>query len=580
MPVNVLEVMTVTAFNRHAWLAAGLIALGAATPATSFAQRRDVPGADTPRLLVGTFHTPGATDSKLGVDAAEAVRTRVQDEHNIRDLWVLPRKDINNYLTQSGYKADSALSIFDLRELAKLMRADEILDATATKTDAGVHIEPRLVLARDVSLVQPLPAVDARNPGDAAKQIEHELSDARKQLDDNKKCENSLREQKFGAAIAAANDAIKDYPNATLARLCLMTAYTMQKLPPDSILRVTDEILRIDPRSKLALGNAVEAYDAKGDTTKAIQTSILLYRADPSNQQLIESIVNKVASLGKPEIALPLIDDLLKDNPSDAQLLRTKWLLLLASHSWKQALTAGDAYAAADTAAATADFYTRQVAAAASDSQPQLAGEIAARGVARFPNDASLHMLYAVTLRKAGQLQQAVAEAQKAVGIDPKVENGWATVLVTYADMNQPDSALAWGKKALAAGADKDLVANALAGTVTPLVKAAQASKTRADWMAALKAAQGVDSIASSPNTKFFIGVSSFSVGLDALQNINKTKQCSEAQLADDMWATSQTAFAGGGGMVDKDAASNIMNAIQQYSSYVAQAKKALCKGK
>ena len=565
--------------QRRGVLAAGVLALGAALPAIASAQRGQQPGADTPRLLVGTFRTPATVDASLGVESAEAVRNRVQEENPIRNLWVLPRKDINNYLQQSGYKPDSALSIADLQALAKLMRADEILDAMATKTATGVHIEPRLVLSRDVSLVQPLPAVDAKNAGDAAKTIEKELSDARKQLGDNRECENALRGQKYADAIAKANAAIKAYPNSTLGRLCLMTAYSMEKLGPDSILRVTDEILKIDPRSRLALGNAIEAYKAKNDTTKAIQSSIALYRADPSNQQLAQSIVNELAQMGKPDIAIPLINDLLQDNPGDPQMLRTKWLLYLASHDWKNALTSGEDYAKSDTASVNADFFTRMVAAASSDSQPQLAAQYGARAVQKFPNDASLHMLYAISLRKAGQLQQAVTEAEKAVAIDPKVENGYPTILVTWAEMKQPDSLKVWGQNALAAGVDKALVGNALVATVQPLVQAAQASKTRADWQTALNAAQSVDSLSASPTTKFFIGVSSFQIGYDALQNLNKTKSCDEAKLAEDMWATSQINMPQGAS-VDKNTAGTILGAIQQYSNYITQAKKALCKGK
>src|SRR5690348_16645694 len=122
--------MTVKGIQRRGVFAAGVFVLGAALPALASAQSRtQTPGADTPRLLVGTFRTPATVDASLGVESAEAVRTRVQQENPIRNLWVLPRKDINNYLQQSGYKPDSALSIADLQALAKLMRADEILDA-------------------------------------------------------------------------------------------------------------------------------------------------------------------------------------------------------------------------------------------------------------------------------------------------------------------------------------------------------------------------------------------------------------------------------------------------------------------
>src|SRR5213078_2972971 len=97
-----------------------------------------------------------------------------------------PRNDIVNYLECSGYKADSALGPSDLKELAKLLRADEVFSGSVIKTATGIRVEPRLMLARDVSLAQPLPAVEAANVADAAKAIEKSLTEARKQLADNK----------------------------------------------------------------------------------------------------------------------------------------------------------------------------------------------------------------------------------------------------------------------------------------------------------------------------------------------------------------------------------------------------------
>src|SRR5438874_9219692 len=50
------------------------------------------------------------------------------------------------------------------------------------------------------------------------------------------------------------------------------------------------------------------------------------------------------------------------------------------------------------------------------------------------------------TLRKAGQLQQSLDAAKRAVAINPKVENGIQFVLVTFGDLKQIDSALAWAR--------------------------------------------------------------------------------------------------------------------------------------
>ena len=296
------------ASRRRVLTAAGAIAIAAVSaPRIVRAQNRQQPGADTPRILIATFRSP-PTSATLGVDVAEAVRNRVQQENSVRQLYVLSRNDINNYLTSSGYKADSALSVSDLKELAKLMRADEILDGTVTKTPNGFRVDPRLLLARDVSLAQPLPAVDARDAGAAAKQIERELSEARKALPEYHKCETALRDQKWAEAMAAARAGLAKDANSTLSRLCLMSAYQYGKSGPDSVLRIAEEIMRTDSTNTLAMRNAVDAYLTKGDTNRAVPVMVKLARLDPSVR---ETLIRTLGAMNKPEVALPIINEML-----------------------------------------------------------------------------------------------------------------------------------------------------------------------------------------------------------------------------------------------------------------------------
>ena len=114
-------------------------------------------------------------------------------------------------------------------------------------------------------------------------------------------------------------------------------------------------------------------------------------------------------------------------------------------------------------------------------------------------------------------------------------------------------------------------------------VKAAQdttgkdAAQMRQAWMSAYQLASMVDSIAPTPQVKLFVGLSSFQVGLNALQNLNKSRSCADAQLADDMWSASQIALPQAAAY-DKNTAGQLMGAIQQYYPNIAPAKKALCK--
>ena len=571
------EVTTVKAMQRRGWQVAGLVAaLAVAGTAPAGAQTRTQTVEPDARILVATFRS---TDRGLGVAGADAIRSRVAQEVPQKQLLVIRKEDINGTLAASGYAADSALSPSDMKELAKLMRADEILDGTVTKTpDGGVRVDARLMLARDVSLAQPLPSASAKNVADAARQISRDLKEARKQLVANKRCENSLRGEQWDQAITAAREGMTAYPQATLARLCLLSALRGKKAAPDEIIAAGNDVLKIDPNSRIALGLVYEAQKAKGDNEAAIATLMHMQKADPTNIQLQQEVARALALLN-PERALPVLQPLVEQNPGDVELMKLLWAIELRAQRYKKAVQTGEALARIDTSVVDSTWFTRMIAATMADSQPQRAAEFAGRQVQKYPQNANAHAVFAQTLRRAGQLQQAAEHYAQAVRLDPKVEPGYLALVVTQCELNQPDAAFASGSAAIRAGIDKATVGGALMGCAAPAMRTAQEQKTRASWQRAYDISNRIDQVAPSANSKFFVGVSSFQIGLDALQGLNKSKSCAETELIETMWSASQIAMPQGA-TVDKNAAGQILGVIQQYSPNVAQAKKSLCKGR
>ena len=576
--------------QRRAALAAGFLALsflGAPVVAQGPQQRGGPPNQDTPYILVGTFRS---TDRKLGTDMGDELRNRLQSEHSAKDLYVIPKVNIDNTLTASGYRPDSALNASDLMELAKQLRGEQVIDGSIEKAGSGVRVESRLLMKTGQQIVtQPLPTVDAKDPGDAAKQIERNISAASKAIPAYKLCTNDLRAAKYPEAIKDARTGLTEYPQSNLARLCILQAYGQQKAPADSIIAVASAIAATDPTSMIALANLADAYAAKGDTAKSIETSLKIYRLDPSNTSVATSIVQQLAQSGAPDKALPIIDSLLVNNPGDPNMLRTKWLLQLRAKQYKQAIATGEELAKVDTSVATLDYFQRMIGAAQSDSNAAAVQQLAARAGQRFPKDPSFPLLLAQSYRKSGQLQQALQAAERATQIDPKNTTAWLFAITIANEMNQPDSVLALAKAGVAAGASKDTLSQTILGPAGAAIKKAQESKSRDDWMAALKIAQTVDSIAPSPQSKYFIGVSSFQVATLIMDDVQahakagatkkeeRTLACSSAKEAEDMFATTSMAMPAGGA-VDKDTAGKIMGAVQQYTDYIGQVKKAYCK--
>lgn len=575
------------------------VALTLGAPGALLGQRqRQQPLPDTPRLLVAVFVS---RDLPTGVMTADAVRNRVTNAVNVRSLYVIPRNDIVTYLESSGYKPDSALGPTDLRELAKLLRADEILGGTVAKTATGVRVEPRLMLARDPALAQPLPPIEASNPGDAARNIERSLLDARKQLKDVQECENLIRASKYAEAIEEAREGIAEYPNATIARLCLANAFQAMKAPADSVLKVTDEVLRLDPKSSPALRFAYGAHSARraaalaaNDSAAvasageaAVRALVTLMSLEPWNNTLQQQVISELAQLGRPAVAIPIVDTLIAQNPMDAGLIRQKWLLLLNAAAsdtglaqktyFDSAVVAGESMIRVDTTAADSAFWTRQIAAATQGSNPIRATEMASRAVQRFPQSAEFWFLKGNAERKAGQLQMADESLRRAAALNPKYPSLSLLLTQTNLELGRMDTVVAMVRRNVAAGEDPNTWAGFLLAPAQAAWKVADSTKKIDDYERVVALAEESDRLSASPTAKFFIGIASVSIAVDALQSAQKAKSCPLARRSQDMFLKAQTNMPGGGS-VDANTARNVLGIVAQYSPYAEQMVKAYCK--
>jgi tetratricopeptide (TPR) repeat protein len=550
-------------------------------------QRGGVPNGDTPHILVAAFRGP---DRILGVTMADEVRKRLQSEHSTKELYVIPKTNIDNTLKASGYRADSALSAPDLVALAQQLRGDQVLDAAVTRTTSGVHVEPRLLMKTGQQTVtQPLPAVDARDPGDAAKQIERALTDASKAIPAYTVCTTALRAGRYDDAAKAARSGLTAYPNSNFARICLLSAFVSQQAPPDSIIGIANAIVATDSTSVMALANLADAYLRRGDTTKAIGANLAIFNLDSTNTTIGVLVVRQLVAIGSPpDVVLPIIATLLGQLPTHPEMLRTKWLVQLKAGRFKDAIASGKEYVKADTAAATLDYFQRQIGAAQKDGDAAVVLQLAVAGSEKFPRDADLQLVLAQGYRKSGQLQPALRAARRAAQIDPKSTRTTTLVMYIQNDLSQPDSAMATAHKAIASGQSKDTIGQVLLANVVPAIKNAQETRARADWESALNVAQTVDGIAPSPQSKFYTGFAAYYVGIDALTNVqalqkkggkdDRAKACEELKIVEDMFATTSMTMPAGG-VVDRAAASHILGEVNTYSAYIPRFKTALkCK--
>ena len=552
----------------------GLVLAMAAVAALPFAgasaQRR---GAEpVPRVMVTTFQS---ADKELGVKAAEELRNRIERDVDARKVVVIPKVDIAKTLEASGYPTTEALQANDAKALATLLRADEYIDGVVTKTPTGVKVESRLILARDQNLGQPLPPVEVGRVEQAAAAISKAYQSAREQLAAEKECYTLFREGKNAEAVAKARAALNRYPNGTIAMVCMANAYSAAK-QQDSVIAVSERVIALDPRNIPALRHLAEIYQAKNDP-KAVPILTRLMAADPGNDKLREDVIRLLVQANQAATAVPIVEEALAKNPGDPKTLNLAWRLYFAANQFEKALNVGDEMIRADTALADSAYFIRSASAAASLNNPTRAAQIAAQGVARYPNNASLLVVQANALSKAGQYPQALRAINTAIGINPKVENGYAQKILILTSMNAPDSVLNAIRTAQAAGVDKKTLGQLALKMGSDSYKAGNASKNRTDLQRAVQFLTLADQLEPSASAKFLSGASSFLIGQSAVTEAQDTKSCPLARLAKDAFAAAQENVPAGLGEYP-DAAKQLLTAIPQFTPAVDDQVRRFCK--
>jgi tetratricopeptide (TPR) repeat protein len=361
------------------------------------------------------------------------------------------------------------------------------------------------------------------------------------------------------------------------------------KATDEAQLAMAEEILAIDSRSRRALSIAGDIYRRRNvanprdtaNANKMIQAYTGLIAADPTNTRLVDDVTKAIAGAGNPGVALPIIRKAVEENPGDAALMRTQFLVELAARETKAALRTGTELAALDTAMADTSYFFRMAAAYQADSQPAKAAEEIAKGVAKFPENASLLVVSAQAQRAAGQTQQALETLKKALALDPNVEKGNLQMAqIYYTDMKKADSAyaaLVLARK----GADSTLVGDVALSFGNTAQRELKAESPELDYTNTINFLTFADANATSPErrqqAKFLIGAVSVKHGQALLKAGADTRNCPLVKQAKEQFVVAQVNVPAGGRFAPQ-AAGQLMQALAQLIPAAEQTEKAVCK--
>ncbi len=541
-----------------------------AFPMAVQAQPNRVPDPNATRVLVTVFR---GSEKLIGVQAADAVRSKMNSEFPFKQVYVLPKADINTTLEASGFPTVEPLQAHDARALANLMRADEYVTGSVVKTATGVKMEAALVLARDNALVQPLGVFDGANMNAAAGLVSKELKEARKQLDFEKKCVNSVRDGKLDAAADFAKQGVVAYPKATLARVCLANVMSQQKATPDQMLKIAREITDLDPKNRFGLQFLANAFRALNQPDSAVRAMTTLLSTDPTNPRLQKDVVEAIAQLANPRVARPIVDSAVALNPGDPDLLRLRWLILLAVKDYKEAFTQGDELTRLDTSFADTTYFIRTARAYATDSQFQKAAETAAKGLAKFPGQPSLVYDQIVDLRAAGQGQQALDALNRAIDAKIPVENGGFIKLTLLRELNRNDEILPTARALIAAGDTSAYIRTMIINVGSQQSTAAQASGANEDFQRSIATFLYADSVSKGPEKArayYLLGGVYLRYGQLKIKQAGEQKSCELAKQAKSLFADAQIVLPKGGSS-NPTGTQQLMGNLMQLDPYADQ---------
>jgi tetratricopeptide (TPR) repeat protein len=541
----------------------------------------------------------------LAGKAADIVRGRVSGAFPKSELRVVSGGDIDDWLRRSGFEQNPELNEGELRELSTKFRADERITGAVVRANGQIKIDAALTLVRDLRLTQPVSAVGT-TVSDAADAVAKEAIAARGQFVSLRQCENSLRGGKSSEAASFAATGIAAYARAVPARLCLLTALTNIAASPDSIIAVARAVLDVSTANPIALEHLATSLDAKGDGKSAAPVWVRLLATDSSREELIERVVNALSREGNAALAQPLIDRGTTEHAENLILLKLRWLVHLATRDWPGAVAAGEQLLARDPASqAEPDFYSRLATAYRSDSESVRALAIASLGVARFPKDASLYLVYVQLLRtendialtrglmsfpenaelhalaaqsakKTGNAAAALEETKHALAANPRLPHGYLQLAQLELDLGHVDSAYAAIENAPRYGEDRVSVAHFALASGNTLYKSASASQKREDFQTAMRFLSLATAMSPSAESKFLLGASALSISQSAATEAPTTKSCDLSKLAESSLTEAEINLVSGGS-ASPDAAKQFLDYVAKLRPYVADQIKSFC---
>ncbi|GLC27598.1 hypothetical protein rosag_41110 [Roseisolibacter agri] len=562
-------------------------------------------------LYVATFEPDAGANLKLGRQAADEVRERIEKLIQGKDAQVISKADALRRIPDLTFPLDSVYPVPVIETLVRQARGDEFVVGRVARRGGTFQLTGELRLMRDRGTRQPILA-SAPKLEAAADQFARAVAAARAQLVPQRRCANALMNSQAEQAVQAARAGIQAYSRGAFARACLVSAMRIAGAAASDLLAESRELLAIDSTSRQGLEGAARALDALKRRDEAAAMWTRLIATDSSSATLVAFGIRGLMEGGNAKRAEPLALAAAAEHKDVMELQRLRWQVTFENRSWARAVEAGEALLATDSIAASdSTLYLRLVTAHRANGNVLRALELATRGVTRFARDSRLYALYAEIVRAEsdsvlprglalfpksaelntlaardarakGRLADAAEATRRAVEADSALPQGLLSLAQAEFDLGRPDSALVALGRALARGEDSSLVAQFALAKGNALLRAAGQTKARGDYARALRFFDVADGVRATPQSRFLRGTAALQVASAALREAPQEKdRALGCALAREGAATVATARAGleAGQELAPDAAKQYLEYVAQLEPFAQRQLATLCDG-
>jgi tetratricopeptide (TPR) repeat protein len=556
-------------------------------------------------LMVANFRP--TEDTGLARKVGDDVRSRVARQSNKKEVLVLDDADVEKILLRTGfnYTPGTYVDEVEVRLIGKLLRVDEVVFASVNGKKGAVSVTAQIVLARDWRQRQPLAPVRAATPALAAAALAEEVLRARAQMTGLRRCENAGSAGNWATATREAEQAIRAYPAATLARSCLMGVLMEAGADADSVRRAAEEILARDSVNILAAVARARALYTLNRTSDAAAAWARIVELRPDSLELGVVAVEELLRMNRPTPALSVARKLIATHGRESRVRRLQFRAQVALTQWKDAAALGDSLYREDagfpvdsnyvlrfieslrqsgetlgslsnSAHAVKQFpgdsriYTQYMQLLTSENAAALP-----RGLMRFPDVSELYVLSAKSARSAGKRMEAIRATAMAVRHDPSLTQGYLQLAELWIEEQHPDSALHWLARAPRSDAGAEMVRTYAMGRGGQLLRAAADTASAAQRMA-ISFFILADSIDSRDDSRSYVAASNLQLARNELVLASKSRGCDDARRADEALTTSSDAL--GRGVGEGSAADELKLGYDNIKAAVNSALKVLCK--